>query len=85
MKQHEDDLDRLLKQVKVVGSISSPLYVVSDKYKKWHITFPFHDSPKKGWRVRCGWRYGCSVFERRTTLPQDVDISIYIYMRRVLQ
>ena len=78
VKQHEDDLDRLLKQVKVVESISSPLYVVSDKYKKWHITFPFHDSPKKVWRVRCGWRYGCSVFERRTTVPQDLNRALYI-------
>ena len=78
VKQHEEELDKLLKQVKVVESISSPLYVVSDKYKKWHITFPFHDSPKKEWRVRCGWRYGCSIFERRSTVPLDLDRAVYI-------
>ena len=85
VKQHDEELDQLLKQVKAVESIASPMYVVSDKSKKRHITFPFHDAPKKEWRVRCGWRYGGSIFERRSTVPEDLDRSIFIYMRHLLQ
>ena len=46
-----------------------PKYIISDKYQKWHVVPQFTDVPTKLWKARCGWKYGCSKFERRTKIP----------------
>ena len=46
-----------------------PKYVISDKYQKWHVVPKFADVPVKQWKARCGWRYGCSKYGRRSRAP----------------
>ena len=55
-----------------MDEVTSPKFVVSDKYKKWHICTQYHEVPLSDWRVLCGWRYGKSVFERRGRIPDDL-------------
>ena len=54
-------------------------YIVSYKYNKWHLTFPWRNKEAKLWKTPCGWSYGSSVIERQRYMPEyalsDSDAS----------
>ena len=75
VKKVQAELDDAKKHIEVVESAVHPIYVVSDKYQKWHITFPYADVQKKSWKCRCGWKYGKSVFDRMVNLPDDLSVT----------
>ena len=68
--KHDDDLELMNKKLAILDSAVSPKYIIGDKHKKWHITQRWQDVPVSGWRALCGWRYGESVFERRSALAE---------------
>ena len=63
---------KLNQKLKIVDSVLTPKYIISEKYKKWHICQQYRDLPAKEWKAVCGWKYGRSVFERRTTLSENL-------------
>ena len=68
-------MDETKKHIEVVESAVHPIYVVSDKYQKWHISSPYADVQKKFWKCRCGWKYGRSIFDRMSSLPDNLDVT----------
>ena len=48
-------------------------YIVSYKYNKWHLTFPWRNIDSKSWKTPCGWSYGSSVIERQRDMPDDLQ------------
>ena len=54
--------------------MAMPMYVISDKYKRWHLSLPWQNQEKKNMRCKCGWRYGLSIFQRRSAMPADLHM-----------
>ena len=54
----------------ILDSSALPKYVVSDKYRKWHVCLNYVDVPTKDMGTRCGWRYGSSIYERKAFTPE---------------
>ena len=50
----------------------TPKYIVSSKHQKFHICLNWQDAKASEWRTKCGWKYGASKFERRSTLPKHL-------------
>ena len=68
--KHDDDLEAMNKKLATLDSTVSPKCLIRDKYKKWHSTQEWQDVPAAGWRALRGWKYGKSVFERRSKLAE---------------
>ena len=77
MAKHDDALDALNDKLKILDATITPKYIVSEKYHKWHIVQRWHDIPKADWKSYCGWRYGKSVFDRRSKLPENLPVDEY--------
>ena len=75
MLSQDARLEDLKTKLALLDDLTTPKYIVSEKYKKWHVCLQFHDLPVAEWRVRCGWRYGNSVFERRMALVPGARCS----------
>ena len=73
-KQHAEILE-LTAKLNIVESITDPRYVVSDKYKKLHITLPWIDVEPAEHRTYCSWVYGFSVYQRKVKLPKFLPDS----------
>ena len=67
-EQHED-LTKTNARLRVMDGLVTPKYIISDKYKKWHVCQQWQDRAAKEWKTECGWRYGRSSFERRSVIP----------------
>ena len=70
---HDDELDKLKQRLKIVDEVLTPKYIISEKYQKWQICLQFRNLPVKEWKAVCGWKYGRSVFERRTVLAENMN------------
>ena len=74
---HDDELDKLNKRLKIVDDVLTPKYIISETYHKWHICQQCRDLPVKEWEAVCGWKYGRSVYERRTALAENMSNEDY--------
>ena len=77
VEKHDDDLEELNKKWKILDGKVTPRYIVSEKYQKWHICQQWQERPSKEWKTACGWRYGKSVFERKSIIPGDLKDEEY--------
>ena len=73
-KQHAEIVE-LTSKITVLESITDPRYIVSDKYKKWHITLPWIDVEPSDLKTYCTWSYGFSVYQRKAKLPRFLPES----------
>ena len=48
-------------------------YIVSYKYNKWHLTFPWRNKDPRQWKAPCGWSYGFSVIEGQRYMPESLE------------
>ena len=73
VEKHDRDLIELSEKCAILDATVTPKFVLSGKYKKYHIALMWQDKPIKDWKCRCGWRYGHSAFDRRSKVPDDID------------
>ena len=72
IKRHDDALEKMASELKIMDTRVEAPFIVSDKYRVWHRTFPWLNSAKKDMKTPCGWSYGRSVFERRVEMPSNL-------------
>ena len=72
VERQEQELADLSHKLEIVDTKVSPPYIISAKYKKWHICLYWHDSAAEEWKTKCGWRYAASKYERRGVLPTSL-------------
>ena len=68
--RHDEELAALGKRLEILDSSTLPKYIVSDKYRKWHVCLNYVDVPIKDMETRCGWRYGSSIYDRKSFIPE---------------
>ena len=73
VKDQEVELEALTGRLNITEDVAAPRFVVSDKYKKFHLALKYVDVTKSDWKTHCGWAYGYSVFERRSKIPYDLS------------
>ena len=71
VEHHEQELAGMGATLSKLKSAVHPIYVISDKYRKWHVVPKFAGVAVSLWKARCGWRYGASKFERRSKPPAE--------------
>ena len=69
VEHHERELANVCSNISKLKYAVHPIYVISDKYRKWHVVPKFAGVAVGLWKARCGWRYGASKFERRSKPP----------------
>ena len=67
--RHDEELTTLGKRLEILDAMAVPKYIVSDKYQKWHVCLVYTGLPIKEMKTRCGWRYGMSIFVRKSFTP----------------
>ena len=67
--RHEEELLALGKRLEILDYRAVPKYIVSDEYQKWHVCLYYVDVPVDSMKTRCGWRYGASIFVRKSFAP----------------
>ena len=55
--------------MEILDDSAIPKYIVSDEYQKWHVCLYYVDVPTDCMKTRCGWRYGASIFIRKSFTP----------------
>ena len=75
MSKQDAEIANVREKLGILSDLTTPKYIVSNKYGKWHISLQYHDLPAAEWRVRCGWRYGKSIVERRSVYLQGDTCS----------
>ena len=75
IEKHDRDLNEMAEKCAILDATVTPKYVLSDKYKKFHIALAWQDTPVKEWKCRCGWKYGHSTYQRRSKVPDDTKAS----------
>ena len=72
VERQERELLELNRKLEIIDVKVSPPYIISFKYKKWHMCLYWRDSPIEDWKTKCGWRYSGSKYERRGALPTSL-------------
>ena len=67
--RYDEELAALGKRLEILDATAVPKYIVSDKYQKWHVCLAYTDLPIKDMKTRCGWRYGMSIYMRKSFTP----------------
>ena len=72
IRQQEEKLEQMVKDMAIMDRRIEAPYIVSDKYQVWHVVFPWLDAPVKAHKTHCGWSYGRSVYQRRVEVPEGL-------------
>ena len=73
-RQHEE-LQKVCRKIQEIEDVKYPRYIISEKYRKWHVVESWEGIERQDWKTKCGWRYGkflSTVFERQARLPDNL-------------
>ena len=75
VKRHDNEVERLAKDVFATAVTDYPKFIISDKYQMWHTVHDYRQQCRAEWKTSCGWAYGYSIFERKAKIPAKLDIK----------
>ena len=74
--RQQEEIQKVCRKIQEIEDEKHPRYIISDKYRKWHVVEKWEGIDRLDWKTKCGWRYGqfsSTVFERRSRLPDDLS------------